>query len=51
MAAGPIFYIGEREMAASMKDRLEKLDEAIALLQDIRRETHDLLAEMFPEVA
>lgn len=51
MAAQPILYIGEREMAASMKDRLAKIDQAIALLQDLRRETSSLLQEMFPEVA
>jgi hypothetical protein len=49
MASQSILFIGEREMAASMKDRLAKLDQAIALLQTIRRETGNLLAEMFPE--
>jgi len=51
MAAQPILFIGEREMAASMKDRLAKIDQAITLLQDLRRETSSLLEEMFPEVA
>lgn len=51
MAAQPILFIGEREMAESMKDRLEKIDQAITLLQTIRRETSSLLEEMFPEVA
>jgi hypothetical protein len=51
MAAQPILFIGEREMAASMKDRLAKIDQAIMLLQDLRRETSSLLEEMFPEVA
>jgi len=49
MAAQPILFIGEREMAASMKDRLAKIDQAITLLQDLRRETGSLLEEMFPE--
>ncbi|OPX77227.1 MAG: hypothetical protein A4E44_00158 [Methanosaeta sp. PtaB.Bin018] len=49
MAAQPILFIGEREMAASMRDRLAKIDQAITLLQAIRRETGSLLAEMFPE--
>lgn len=51
MASPITFYIGEREMAAEIKDRLEKLDQAIELLQAIRRETHNLLTEMFPGAA
>lgn len=51
MAAQPILFIGEREMAESMKDSLAKIDQAITLLQAIRRETSSLLEEMFPEVA
>ncbi len=51
MIPQPIFCISEREMAASMKDRLAKIDQAITLLQTIRRETCSLLQEMFPEVA
>jgi len=45
MAYTPTFYVDEREMVASMQDRLIQLDQAIAVLQIIRRETYDLLAE------
>ena len=49
MPSTTTLFIGEREMAASMQDRLDQLDQAIAILQTIRRETHILLMEMFPE--
>ena len=49
--AAQVLFIGEAEMAAQMKDRLTRIDQAIELMQGLRRETASLLSEMFPEVA
>jgi hypothetical protein len=38
-------------MAAALQDRLSKMDEAIDLLQALRKETASLVAELFPEAA
>ncbi|MCK9567048.1 MAG: hypothetical protein M0Q43_13505 [Methanothrix sp.] len=38
-------------MAAALHERLSKMDQAIDLLQGLRRETDSLVAELFPEVA
>jgi hypothetical protein len=38
-------------MAATLHERLGKMDQAIDLLQGLRRETASLVAELFPEVA
>ena len=43
-------FSGEH-MAAALQDRLSKMDQAIDLLQGLRRETASLVAELFPEVA
>lgn len=40
----------DKEMAAIVHDRLAKMDEAIELMQDLRKETSELFAELFPEV-
>jgi len=40
----------DKEMAAQVHERLAKMDEAIELMQDLRRETVELFAELFPEV-
>ncbi len=40
----------DMEMAAIVHERLAKMDEAIELMQDIRKETSELFAELFPEV-
>ena len=39
----------DRERAAHVHDRLAKMDEAIELMQDLRKETSALFAELFPE--
>jgi hypothetical protein len=38
------------EMAASLHDRLAKMDEAIELMQSLRKETAEIFAELFPEL-
>jgi len=38
------------EMAAHLKDRLDRIDQSIALLQEMRKETVEIFAELFPEV-
>ncbi len=38
----------DKEVAAHVHDRLAKMDEAIELMQDIRKETVELFAELFP---
>jgi hypothetical protein len=38
----------DKEMAAHVHERLAKLDEAIELMQDLRKETSELFAELFP---
>jgi uncharacterized protein YegJ (DUF2314 family) len=40
----------DMDMAAYVHERLAKMDEAIELMQDLRRETVELFAELFPEV-
>jgi len=40
----------DMDMAALVHARLAKMDEAIELMQDLRRETVELFAELFPEV-
>ena len=37
------------EMVASLQDRLTKMDQAIELMQSLRKETAELFAELFPE--
>ena len=37
-------------MAATLRDRLAKMDQAIELMQGLRNETAALVAELFPEV-
>jgi hypothetical protein len=39
----------DMDMAALVHARLAKMDEAIALMQDLRKETVELFAELFPE--
>ena len=39
------------EMAANLRDRLARMDEAIELIQTIRKETSELVTELFPEAA
>ena len=39
----------DKEMAAHVHERLAKMDEAIELMQDLRKETSELFAELFPE--
>jgi len=39
----------DESMASALKDRLTRLDDAIDLLQDLRRETASLVAELFPD--
>lgn len=39
------------EMAANLRDRLARMDEAIELIQTIRKETSELFTELFPEAA
>ena len=41
----------DNEMAAVLQDRLTKMDEAIELMQGLRRETAALVTELFPEAA
>ena len=41
----------DRDMAAGILARLAEIDRAIALLQEIRGETQELFAEIFPEAA
>jgi len=48
MAASSLF---DESMASALKDRLTRLDDAIDLLQGLRRETASLVVELFPEVA
>ena len=36
-------------MAAKLRDRLAKMDQAIELMQGLRKETASLVAELFPE--
>ena len=38
------------EMAANLKDRLARMDEALDLIQTIRKETAALFTELFPEM-
>ncbi|MFZ3133965.1 MAG: hypothetical protein WBH08_07245 [Methanothrix sp.] len=38
----------DMEMAAHVHERLAKMDEAIELMQDLRHETYELFAELFP---
>ncbi len=38
----------DKEMAAHVHERLAKMDGAIELMQDLRRETVELFAELFP---
>ena len=38
----------DTEMAAHVHERLAKMDEAIELMQDLRHETYELFAELFP---
>ena len=38
----------DMEMAAHVHERLAKMDEAIELMQDLRKETVELFAELFP---
>ncbi|OPY52683.1 MAG: hypothetical protein A4E48_01017 [Methanosaeta sp. PtaU1.Bin060] len=40
-----------QDMAAALQDRLTRMDDAIELLQGLRRETASLVIELFPEVA
>jgi len=37
-------------MAATLRDRLAKMDQAIELMQGLRQETASLVAELFPGV-
>ena len=39
----------DKEMAAQVHERLAKMDEAIELMQSLRRETVELFAGLFPE--
>ena len=39
------------EMAANLSDRLARMDEAIELIQTIRKETSELFTELFTESA
>ena len=39
----------DMEMAAVVHERLAKMDEAIELMQDLRKETVELFAELFRE--
>lgn len=39
----------DMDMAALVHARLAKMDEAIELMQDLRKETVELFAELFPE--
>lgn len=39
----------DMEMAGHLKTRLESIDRSIALLQELRKETVELFAELFPE--
>jgi hypothetical protein len=39
----------DMEMAARVHERLAKMDEAIELMRDLRKETVELFAELFPE--
>ena len=41
----------DSEMAAVLQDRLTKMDEAIELMQGLRREPAALVTELFPEAA
>ena len=41
----------DRDMAAGLMARLAKLDQSIALLQEIRTETQELFAEIFPDAS
>ena len=41
----------DSKMAAVLQDRLTKMDEAIELMQGLRRETAALVTELFPEAA
>ena len=41
----------DNEMVAVLQDRLTKMDEAIDLMQGLRRETAALVTELFPEAA
>jgi len=38
----------DMEMAAHVHERLAKMDEAIELMQDLRKETSELFTELFP---
>jgi len=38
----------DMEMAAHVHERLAKMDEAIELMQDLRKETVELFTELFP---
>ena len=38
----------DMDMAALVHARLAKMDEAIELMQDLRKETAELFAELFP---
>ena len=37
------------EMAAHLKDRLDRIDQSIALLEEMRKETVEIFTELFPE--
>jgi len=41
----------DMEMAAHVHERLAKMDEAIELIQTIRKETSELFTELFPGAA
>ena len=43
--------LSTEHMAAALQERLSKMDEAIDLLQGLRKETASLVAELFPEAA
>lgn len=43
--------LSSESMATALKDRLTRMDDAIELLQGLRRETASLVIELFPEVA
>jgi hypothetical protein len=40
----------DMEMAAHLKDRLDRIDQSIALLAEMRKETVEIFTELFLEV-
>jgi hypothetical protein len=39
----------DMEMAAHLKDRLDRIDQSIALLEEMRKETVEIFTELFLE--